>query len=122
MRRSAESLGYVCLVCVCPPLPTSCIDRSHLTPPTPAIRILGSLLISNCHIFDSLSSGVRCAQKMAWAAKRKRVVLTIQQKLDIVPNFERGSTVKQMCNQYNVGDSTVRDIVKNKDKLVLFRY
>lgn len=57
---------------------------------------------------------------MATAAKRKRVVLTIQQKLDIVQNIERGSTVKQMCNQYNVGDSTVRDIVKNKDKLVTF--
>lgn len=51
---------------------------------------------------------------MATTAKCKRVVLTIQQKLDIVPNFERGSTVKQICNQYNTGDSTVRDIVKTK--------
>jgi hypothetical protein len=54
------------------------------------------------------------------ATKRKRVVLCIQDKLDIVQNIERGSTVKQMCLQYNIGDSTVRDIVRNKDKLLIF--
>ena len=54
------------------------------------------------------------------ATKRKRVVLSIQDKLNIVQNIERGSSVKQMCVQYNVGDSTVRGIVRNKDKLLTF--
>lgn len=41
------------------------------------------------------------------AANRKRIKLTIQQKVDIVQNIERGSTVRELCVKYNIGDSTV---------------
>lgn len=45
------------------------------------------------------------------AANHKCIVLIIQQKLDIVQNIERGSTVREMCVQYNIGDSTVGNIL-----------
>lgn len=45
------------------------------------------------------------------AANHKRIVLTIQQKLDIVQNIEQGFTVREMCVQYNIGNSTVGNIL-----------
>lgn len=44
------------------------------------------------------------------AANHKRIVLTIQQELDIVQNIERGFTVREICVQYNIGNSTVGNI------------
>lgn len=52
--------------------------------------------------------------------KRKRVVLSIEQKLEIVQKFENGTNVKALVKEYNVGDSTVRDIIKNGSKFIEF--
>lgn len=52
--------------------------------------------------------------------KRKRVVLSIEQKLEIVQKSENGTNVKTLVKEYNVGDSTVRDIIKNGPKFIEF--
>lgn len=49
--------------------------------------------------------------------KRKRVVLTLEQKLDIVTKVNSGVSVSKVALEYGIGIQTVRDIVKNKPKL-----
>lgn len=52
--------------------------------------------------------------------KRKRVSVTIQQKLDIIEKLEQGEKSKKIAAEYNIGSSTVHDIKKNKEKLLKF--
>lgn len=52
--------------------------------------------------------------------KRKRVVLSIQQKLEIIKQFEDGKSAKTLSQDYGIGDQTVRDLVKQKDKFLKF--
>lgn len=52
--------------------------------------------------------------------KRKKVVLSIQDKLELIKKIQNGSSKKQMSLQYGIGESTVRDILKQKDKLMEF--
>ena len=47
--------------------------------------------------------------------KRKRVVLTIKDKLDIIKKLEEGISFKKLSVVYGIGESTVRDIKKNKE-------
>lgn len=54
------------------------------------------------------------------AEKRKKVVLTITQKLQMISKIENGASRKQMCLEYDIGETTVRDILKQKDKLLTF--
>ena len=48
--------------------------------------------------------------------KRKRVVLTIKDKLDIIKKLEEGISFKKLSVVYGIGESTVRDIKKNKER------
>ncbi|KAL1768155.1 tigger transposable element-derived protein 2 [Sigmodon hispidus] len=50
--------------------------------------------------------------------KRKRVVLTIKDKLDIIKKLEEGNSFKRLSVVYGIGESTVRDIKKNKDRII----
>lgn len=54
------------------------------------------------------------------SVKRKRVVLSIQQKLEIINLLEKGRTVKSIKDEYNIGEQTVRDIRGQKDNLLKF--
>ena len=54
------------------------------------------------------------------AEKRKKVVLTIAQKLEMISKIENGASRKQMCLNYGIGETTVRDVLKQKDKLLAF--
>uniref|UniRef100_H3AHU5 HTH CENPB-type domain-containing protein n=1 Tax=Latimeria chalumnae TaxID=7897 RepID=H3AHU5_LATCH len=51
------------------------------------------------------------------SGKRKRVVLTIKDKLEIIEKLEEGSSSKQLSLIYEIGETTVRDIKKNKEIL-----
>ena len=42
--------------------------------------------------------------------KRKRVVLTLKQKVDICRQLERGESRQQLMVEYGVGSSTIYDI------------
>ncbi|XP_049645718.1 tigger transposable element-derived protein 2 [Suncus etruscus] len=50
--------------------------------------------------------------------KRKRVVLTIKDKLDIIGRLEEGVSFKKLSVLYGIGESTVRDIKKNKERII----
>lgn len=59
--------------------------------------------------------------KMATTSiKRKRNVLTIEQKLEILNKREKGESVASLSRIYEVGKQTIRDIIKNKVKLQNF--
>jgi hypothetical protein len=52
--------------------------------------------------------------------KRKRVVLSIQQKLEIIEQLEKSRNAKQLALQFGIGEQTVRDLEKKKNKLISF--
>ncbi|XP_008048654.1 jerky protein homolog-like [Carlito syrichta] len=54
------------------------------------------------------------------SGKRKRVVLTIKDKLDIIKKLEDGGSSKQLAGVYGIGETTVRDIRKNKEKIITY--
>ena len=53
--------------------------------------------------------------------KRKRVVLTITEKLKICQLVRGGRTLQSIADKYDVGKSTVHDIVKSEERLQAFQ-
>lgn len=53
-------------------------------------------------------------------SKRKRVVLTITQKLDIIRRLEKGQNKQELMRMFNIGSSTLYDIKSQKEKLMAF--
>ena len=51
---------------------------------------------------------------------RKRIVLSIQKKLEIIKKLEKGQTVKSLNDRYGIGDQMVCDLVKKKVELLKF--
>ncbi|KAM5280713.1 jerky protein homolog [Ctenodactylus gundi] len=52
--------------------------------------------------------------------KRKRVVLTLKEKIDICTRLERGESRRALMQEYNVGMSTLYDIKAHKAQLLRF--
>jgi predicted DNA-binding protein YlxM (UPF0122 family) len=52
--------------------------------------------------------------------KRKRVHLTLTQKLQLIRKLEAGASVSSVCEEFGVKKQTVSDIRKSKDKLTSF--
>ncbi|XP_029779198.1 jerky protein homolog [Suricata suricatta] len=52
--------------------------------------------------------------------KRKRVVLTLKEKMDICARLEKGESRKVLMQEYNVGMSTLYDIKAHKAQLLRF--
>uniref|UniRef100_A0A8C4SGZ7 HTH CENPB-type domain-containing protein n=1 Tax=Erpetoichthys calabaricus TaxID=27687 RepID=A0A8C4SGZ7_ERPCA len=52
--------------------------------------------------------------------KRKRVVLSIATKLQIVECAEKGESIAKLSSEFNIGNQTVRDNVRKKDELYKF--
>lgn len=52
--------------------------------------------------------------------KRKRVVLTLKEKIDICARLEKGESRKVLMQEYNVGMSTLYDIKAHKAQLLRF--
>jgi IS30 family transposase len=61
-----------------------------------------------------------CSSSAASGKKRKRVVLTIEDKLKICDLVKNGRSMTSAAAEFNVGKSTVHDIVKNQAKLQTF--
>lgn len=51
---------------------------------------------------------------------RKRVVVTVKQKLQLIEMSEKGKSTSKLSEEYGVGAQTVRDIIKQKRKLEVF--
>ncbi|XP_054720160.1 jerky protein homolog-like [Uloborus diversus] len=49
--------------------------------------------------------------------KRKRIVLTIQEKYDIVTRLESGEAVTKLAKEFHVGVSTVSEMKRNSEKI-----
>uniref|UniRef100_A0A8C4RMN9 HTH CENPB-type domain-containing protein n=1 Tax=Erpetoichthys calabaricus TaxID=27687 RepID=A0A8C4RMN9_ERPCA len=54
------------------------------------------------------------------SVKRKRVVLSIATKLQIVECAENRESIAKLSSEFNIGNQTVRDIVRKKDELYKF--
>ena len=57
-----------------------------------------------------------------YGVKRKRVVLTIADKLDIIKQLESGVAPANISDQYNIGISTISNIRHKKDELMKFSF
>ena len=53
--------------------------------------------------------------------KRKRVVLSISDKLQICQQVKNGRSLQSVAGEYGVGKSTVHNIVKSEKKLRVFQ-
>ncbi|XP_050304313.1 jerky protein homolog-like [Anthonomus grandis grandis] len=62
----------------------------------------------------------RTNQRTGANEKRKRNVLTIEQKMEILKQSENNISVAILAKTYNIGKQTVRDIVKKKSQLQSF--
>lgn len=60
------------------------------------------------------------APKQTSNGKRKRVHLTLTQKLQLIRKLEEGASVSSVCEEFGVKKQTVSDIRKSKDKLTSF--
>jgi transposase-like protein len=58
--------------------------------------------------------------KQTSSEKRKRVHLTLTQKLQLIRKLEAGASVSSVCEEFGVKKQTVSDIRKSKDKLTSF--
>lgn len=66
------------------------------------------------------NNGSISSEPAAPPLKRKRVMLTIKQKLEVIEKRELGVTVAQLSAQYNVGEQTIRDVMKNRFEIIRF--
>lgn len=54
------------------------------------------------------------------ATKRKKVNLTILEKLILIKKFENGDSLNDLSSQFGIINSTVRDILRQKNKLMQY--
>ena len=54
------------------------------------------------------------------STKRKRVTVTIEQKLDILKKLDQVSTMSSIASEFGVGKSTVFDIKNSREKIINF--
>lgn len=52
--------------------------------------------------------------------KKKRVILSVSQKLELIRKLEAGASVTRVYEVYGVRNQTVSDIRKSKEKLTAF--
>ena len=58
---------------------------------------------------------------MSAAKKRKRVVLSLEQKLEVLKLIDSSTSYTVICEKFGIGRSTVSDIKRNRTKLLAFR-
>lgn len=58
--------------------------------------------------------------KLSKVVPKKRVSLTIEKKIEIIQRHEKGETQRALSQEYNVGRTTISDILKRKYKFFKF--
>lgn len=58
--------------------------------------------------------------QFAMATKRKRVVLSVSDKLKITDQLKNGASGSHLAREYGVGNATISDIKKNSDAITKF--
>lgn len=56
----------------------------------------------------------------AMASKRKRIVLSVSDKLKIIDQLKNGASGSSLAREYGVGQATISDIKKNSDAITKF--
>ncbi|XP_015926252.1 2-(3-amino-3-carboxypropyl)histidine synthase subunit 2 [Parasteatoda tepidariorum] len=64
----------------------------------------------------STSNEIPCAPRV----KRKRVVLSLQQKIEILNKLDNGGKAKAIAQEYNIGISSLKDIQSKKDSILKY--
>ena len=54
-------------------------------------------------------------------SKRRKVVLSVQDKLDIINMLKKGASYTVIIEKYGIGRSTVADIKKSESKLLAYK-
>ena len=49
--------------------------------------------------------------------KRKRVCLSINDKLQVIEKKEKGQNIKSIAKEYGIGETTVRDLIRNSENI-----
>ncbi|CRK98814.1 CLUMA_CG012055, isoform A [Clunio marinus] len=57
-----------------------------------------------------------CNEKLD--AKKKITTLTIREKLEVIQQVEAGTLISKVCEIYNIGRTTVYDIIKRKQQII----
>ena len=70
--------------------------------------------------YDRSEMATACSSSAASGKKRKRVVLITEEKLKICDLVKNGRSLTSVAAEFNVGKSTVHDMMKNKAKLQTF--
>ncbi|KFM57181.1 Jerky-like protein, partial [Stegodyphus mimosarum] len=52
--------------------------------------------------------------------KRKRVVLTMKDKINIIIRLKQGESGSKLADEYGVGKSTISDIKKNSESILKY--
>ena len=82
--------------------------------------VLTSTVFSCCslHYFTADMASKRPGTPLSGnEKKRKNKVLTINEKLDLLKKLDSGTSVRKLCEMFDVGSSTVYDLKKQKTKL-----
>ena len=83
--------------------------------PYPDLQYTGTSL------YRAVVYGRACAKLLAaqytMASKRKRSVMSLEKKLDIIADLRQGKSQRAVSDRFGVAESTVGDIWKNKDKI-----
>ena len=66
--------------------------------------------------YNGKTTGYRCRN---W--ENKKIVLSIQFKVEISKKLDEGSTIKSLCTTNNIGRSTIYNTKKNKELLKFHR-
>ena len=51
---------------------------------------------------------------MSESGKRKRVIVSFETRLKVLKRLDNGESVKKLCDEFNVGKSTINDWRRNK--------
>ncbi|XP_002941410.1 jerky protein homolog [Xenopus tropicalis] len=135
-KSCGPSLGFAGMFPEIPAPPLACRTASdiHCSPCTPAdsFQYLAAqpLMEYNInhpvslhtpvqfpHSFFSMTEGT---PGIPPDTKRKRVSLSIKDKVTLLQDLENGASVKSLCDKYGIGTSTIYDLKKQKDKLLTF--
>ena len=79
--------------------------------------IIHDVMMIDCCYKHRAFTSVIDQQLLGMAAKRKRVVLTIQQKLEVIKLLDSSISYTIICEKFGIGRSTVSD---NREKLLKF--
>lgn len=101
---------------------TDSLSDSHVTIDIP-IDMQSDDQVREEHLeqsFEVLEEAEVVKLKESKSAGKKRVSLTIEKKIEIIQRHEKGESQKSLAVQYNVGRTTISDILKRKLKFFKF--